>query len=53
MTIHKNKMLRLLLLALTLLCVLFASGCSTTPKPDVNLDPPMHTAEDSIKAGDV
>ena len=48
MTTQKNKTLRLFLLVLTLLCVLFASGCSTTPKQDVSLDPPMHTAEDTL-----
>ncbi len=49
MTTADNKMLRLSLLALTLLCVLFASGCSTTPKPTVGLEPPLHKAEDTIK----
>ena len=48
MTTHKNKMPRQFLLALTLICVFFASGCSTTPKQDINLDPPMHTAENTL-----
>lgn len=46
---HKYKPLRLILLALTLLCLLLASGCSTTPKPVANLEPPLHKAEDTIK----
>jgi len=49
MTTDNNKILRLLLLALTLMCVLFASGCSTTPKPNANLQPPLHKADDVIK----
>jgi len=49
MTTDNNKTLRLLLLALTLMCVLFASGCSTTPKPNANLQPPLHKADDVIK----
>jgi phospholipid-binding lipoprotein MlaA len=49
MTTNNNKILRLILLALTLMCVLFASGCSTTPKPTANLEPPLHKAEDVIK----
>jgi len=48
-THHKNKPSRSILLALTLLCLLFASGCSTTPKPTANLEPPLHKAEDTIK----
>ena len=49
MTTHKNKILRLSVLTLTLLCMLFASGCSTTPKQDVSLEPPLHNAEAIIK----
>jgi phospholipid-binding lipoprotein MlaA len=49
MTTDNNKILSLLLLALTLMCVLFASGCSTTPKPNANLQPPLHKADDVIK----
>lgn len=49
MTTNNKKILRLTLLALTLMCVLFASGCSTTPKPTANLEPPLHKAEDVIK----
>ncbi len=49
MTTHTNKTLRLILLALTLLSVLFASGCSMTPKQTANLEPPLHKAEDFIK----
>jgi phospholipid-binding lipoprotein MlaA len=44
-----NKLLRLILLALTLVCVLFASGCSTTPKQSANLEPPLHKGEDILK----
>ena len=50
MTTHNlNKPLRLILLALILLSVLFASGCSTAPKPTADLEPPRHLAEDIIK----
>jgi phospholipid-binding lipoprotein MlaA len=48
MTTHKNKILRLTLLALTLFCLLFASGCSTTPKQTTDLGPPLHKAEDIL-----
>ncbi|MDH3997630.1 MAG: VacJ family lipoprotein [Desulfuromonadales bacterium] len=51
MTTDNNKMLRMGFLALALLCLLVASGCSTTPKQDVNLEPPRHKAEDVIKEG--
>jgi len=46
MTTDKNKMLRLILLALTMLAVLFASGCSTTPKQTVDLGPPLYTLDE-------
>lgn len=49
MTTQRNKTMRLILMTLTLLGVLFASGCSTTPKPNLNLQPPLHKAEDTIK----
>jgi len=49
MTTDNCKMLNLVLVATTLMCVLFASGCSTTPKPSANLEPPLHKAEDTIK----
>jgi phospholipid-binding lipoprotein MlaA len=39
----------MILLALTLLCVLFASGCSVTPKQTADLGPPLYKAEDIIK----
>ena len=53
MTTDKNRMLRLILLALTMLIVLFASGCSTTPKQKVDLGPPLHTAENTLKESTV
>lgn len=50
MTTHnKSQPLRLILLAMVLLSVLFASGCSTTPKQSANLEPPLHKAEDILK----
>ena len=51
MTTHKNKILRMLLLALTMMAVLFASGCSVTPKQTVDLGPPLHTAENTLEEG--
>jgi phospholipid-binding lipoprotein MlaA len=48
MTTQKNQMLRLFPLALTLICLLFASGCSTTPMQEIDLDPPRHTAENTL-----
>ena len=53
MTTHKNKILRMLLLALTMMAVLFASGCSVTPKPTADLGPPLHTAENTLVEGTV
>ena len=47
--ISENKTLRLILMALTLFCLLFASGCSTTPKQDASLAPPMYPAQEYIK----
>jgi phospholipid-binding lipoprotein MlaA len=42
---------RILTIALAALAVLFASGCSVTPKvdPDIAYEPPKHKAEDYIK----
>ena len=55
----KHKM-RLLIILLTVMTVLFASGCSVTPKvdPDIAYEPPKHKVEDYLKetvvyAGDV
>jgi phospholipid-binding lipoprotein MlaA len=53
MTTHKNKILRMLLLALTMMAVLFASGCSVTPKQTADLGPPLHTAENTLVEGTV
>ena len=53
MTTHKNKIFRMLLLALTMMTVLFASGCSVTPKQTVDLGPPLHTAENTLEEGTV
>lgn len=49
MTTYKNKTLRSALLTLTLMSLLFASGCSTTPKQTATLEPPRHKAEDILK----
>jgi phospholipid-binding lipoprotein MlaA len=53
MTTHKNKILRMILLALTMMAVLFASGCSVTPKQTADLGPPLHTAENTLVEGTV
>ena len=53
MTIHMNKILRLILLAMAMLVVLFASGCSVTPKPTADLGPPLHTADNTLKESTV
>ncbi len=53
MTTHNNKILRMLLLALTMMAVLFASGCSVTPKQTADLGPPLHTAENTLVEGTV
>jgi phospholipid-binding lipoprotein MlaA len=53
MTTQKNKILRMLLLALTMMAVLFASGCSVTPKQTADLGPPLHTAENTLVEGTV
>ena len=49
MTIKGKKTMRLILIALTLLGVVLVTGCSTTPKQQINLEPPQHRAEDIIK----
>jgi len=49
MTISKNQTLRPILMVLTLLCLLFASGCSTTPKQEADLAPPLHPPQELIK----
>ena len=53
MTTHKNKILRMILLALTMMAVLFASGCSVTPQQTVDLGPPLHTAENTLEESTV
>jgi phospholipid-binding lipoprotein MlaA len=53
MTTHKNKIFRMLLLALTMMAMLFASGCSITPQQTVELGPPLHTAENTLVEGTV
>lgn len=53
MTLHKKKILRMVLLALTMSVVLLASGCSVTPKPTADLGPPLHTAEDVLSESTV
>jgi len=47
--LNKNIQLRFILLPLVFVSLLFASGCSTTPKQTVNLEPPLHKADDFIK----
>jgi phospholipid-binding lipoprotein MlaA len=37
------------LVLLALMCILLAAGCSTTPKPPIDLEPPKHTAEEVLK----
>ncbi len=49
MTIQKNNSSRLILMLLALTCVLFAAGCSTTPKPTADLEPPLHVSSDILK----
>jgi len=44
-----NHKMRGTLCFLVLVAVLVLSGCSTTPKPDIQLEPPKHRAEDLLK----
>jgi len=53
MTTHKNKVLRTTLLAMAMMAVLFASGCTITPQQTVDLGPPLHTAENTLEVGTV
>lgn len=53
MTTEKNKILRTILLALTMMAMLFASGCSVTPKQTADLGLPLHTAENTLKESTV
>ena len=53
MTTHKNEILRIILLPLAMMAVLFASGCSVTPKQTADLGPPLHTAENTLEESTV
>jgi len=41
--------MRLIMMTLALMGVLYAAGCSTTPKQKITLEQPQHKEEDMIK----
>ena len=49
MTLKGNRTIHLILSMMALLGLLVGTGCGTTPKPPLNLEPPQHKAEDIIK----
>lgn len=49
MRYRMNHKMHGVLCSLVLIAGLILSGCSTTPKPDIKLEPPKHRAEDYLK----
>jgi phospholipid-binding lipoprotein MlaA len=46
---NRSKTLRLIFMSLLLICLLYASGCSTTPKQTADLEPPLHVSSEILK----
>lgn len=45
MTMERNATMRMIYLTMALATVLFATGCSATPRPNLNAQDPLHSVE--------